>query len=425
MSLVSVVIAFAVVASVVGPAALLLEKAVTLSTLTRSQLVAGNLAQSQLEVIRSEAGNSFAQLASNVGTTSATQQVGGTAYTVATDVFWSPGTTDPSGCSPGSSPQQSLNPVLSATVTVTWPRMAPLNPVHATTSFHVPGGFESLATGSLLVSVSDQTGAPAAGVPVQITPSGTSSGSSSSASTNANGCAFFPFQQPGTFTVSLSSPSGYTYVDPNGNATPQQDATVSVQSTSQVQFTYAQASTLDLSVNGSTDLSGLSIPFGLGISAGSSSLPGDETRYFGTQPLTNIFPSSSGYQTWLGSCYNYTNFPGTGLAPNTAVAPGSTVQIPLIATPISVTVTSSGQPVPQATVTLEETASDGSPNTNCAMSAGPVTVGTTNSSGQLSFYAPVGYVVIGVQSSSGTIQYPSTGSLNTTSGTAENVQIAL
>lgn len=425
MSLVSVVIAFAVVVTVVGPAALLLEKAVTLSTLTRTQLVAGNLAQSQLEVVRSEADSSFEQLASNIGTTSATQQVGGTVFTIATDVFWSPGTTNPSGCSPGSSPQQTLNPVLSATVTVTWPQMTPLSPVHATTSFHVPAGFESLATGSLLVSVTDQTGAPDSGIPVQITPTGSSTGSSSSASTNANGCAFFPFQQPGSYTVSLASPTGYTYVDPNGNATPQQGATVTVQSTSQVQFSYAQASTLDLTVNDSANLSGLSIPFGLGISAGSSSLPGDETRYFGTQPLTNIFPSSSGYQTWLGSCYNYTNFPGTGLAPNTAVAPGSTVQIPLIATPISVTVTSSGQPVPQATVTLEETASDGSPNTNCAMSAGPVTVGTTNSSGQLSFYAPVGYVVIGVQSSSGTIQYPSTGSLNTTSGTAENVQIAL
>jgi Tfp pilus assembly protein PilV len=417
-SLISVLVSIAILGVIIAPATYLIESGASLNAQGRREVTASNLAQSELQILEAQGNQSFQNLVNQLGTTRYTRTVGPTAYTVTTSIYWTQGTTDPAGCSANSTSAQSLEPTLTATVSVTWANMAPFDPARATTAFHVPVGYTSPGTGAVLVVVQNQLGDPDQGIPVVLTSSSTMS---TTTVTDAQGCAYFPFLAPGSYTVAIASPQGQVWTDPTGNETPSSTLAVSAGSNAQANFTYAQAATLDLTTPGAS----VSVPWSLGVSIGSTSLPGGETRYFaGPGPLGDIFPAPSGYQAWLGECYLYTSFPGTDLGNVTAPGPGATASIALLGQIVNLTVTANGAPVAGASVSLTETSSSGTPLAGCA--AGPSTaIGTTDASGQLSFLAPVGWLTLTVTTPQGqTLTYPSTGAIQASGGAPIDVAIA-
>jgi len=418
-SLLSVLVSVAILGVVIAPATYLVESATALNAEGRREVTASNLAQSELQILEAQGDRSFQNLVNQVGTTTYSRTIGPTSYTVSTTLYWTQGTTDPSGCSANSSSQQSLEPTLSATVEVTWTNMAPFTPARATTAFHVPVGYTSPGTGAVLVVVQNQLGNPDEGIPVTLASSGNLT---TTTVTDAQGCAYFPFLSPGSYSASITSPiSGQVWTDPLGDASPSVQLSVGAGDNAQADFTYAQAATLDLVPPGTN----VSVPWPLGVSIGSTSLPGGETRFLaGPGPLDDVFPAPSGYQVWLGQCYLYTSFPGTSLGSVAAPAPGQTVNANLLGQIVDLTVTANGAPVAGASVSLTETSSTGTPLAGCV--DGPTAVvGTTNASGSLSFLAPIGWFTLAVTTPQGqTSTYPSTGAVQAPGGAPLDVTIA-
>lgn len=423
VSLISVVVAFAILAGVVGPATYLIERSTQLAASSRQQLTASNLAQSEIQILNAEASQSFANLTSMLGSSAHSTIINSVTYTVTDDLYWTEGTSNPDGCNANAASDQVLEPILSASVTVTWSDMAPFPPVRSTTGYHVPAGYSSPTTGSVLVVAQNQTGAPDSNVTVTLVSTGAASDTAQTIQTDSQGCAYFPFMSPGSYTVGLTPPAGQTWVSPSGDPNPSQTVTVSAADNAQVDFTYAQAATFTIVAPK------ISIPWQFGISLGSTALPGDETIYSpapSASPVTSItpiFPAATGYQAWLGQCQVYTSFSGTSLG-NIAIAqPGETSTVSLLGQPITVTVTNAQGPLAGATISVVQTDANGTPLTDCS---NPVTtVGTTNADGQLTFLAPIGYVTLVARDGTSSISYPSSGALATPGGGAISASISL
>ncbi|WP_298209554.1 prepilin-type N-terminal cleavage/methylation domain-containing protein [Ferrimicrobium sp.] len=419
LSLVSVLVAFTILAVVVGPATYLIEQSTQLSVASRQQVTASDLAQSEIQVLNAEADQSFSNLTAMLGVSSHTDTVGSIIYTVTDDLYWTQGTSNPDGCNANGGTSQVLEPILSASVTVTWTSMAPFLPVRSTTGYHVPAGYSSPTTGSVLVVVTNQAAAPDSDIAVSLLAQGAPADSTQTAQTDTQGCAYFPFLAPGTYTVTLNAPSGQDWISPTADPTPSQNVSVTASANSQADFTYAQAATITIASPS------ISIPWQFGVSLGSTSLPGGETVYAsgGTAPITNIFPASSGYQAWLGQCELYTSFSGVNLGPVVVAAPGGMATLNLLGQTVTVTVLSNGSPMVDATISIVQTSTSGSPLTSCT---NPVTVvGTTDTSGQLTFLAPIGAITLQVTSGSSSVAYPSTGALATPGGGTLDVPIDL
>ncbi|MGC9155767.1 MAG: hypothetical protein ACP5HZ_08970 [Ferrimicrobium sp.] len=419
LSLVSVVVAFTILAIVVGPATYLIEQSTQLSVASRQQVTASDLAQSEIQVLNAEANQSFSNLTAMLGTTSHTDTVGPITYTITDDLYWTEGTSNPDGCNANGGSSQVLEAILSASVTVTWTNMAPFPPVRSTTGYHVPAGYSSPTTGSVLVVVENQAATPDGDITVQLTAQGAASDSAQTVQTDAQGCAYFPFLAPGNYTVTLAAPSGQDWISPTADPTPSQTLSVTASANSQADFTYAQAATITIASPNIT------VPWQFGISLGSTSLPGGETVYAsgGTTPISNIFPAISGYQAWLGQCALYTSFSGVGLGPTVVAPPGGSITLNLLGQPVTLTVTSHGSPVANAAVHIIQTTTSGVPLQGCTNSL--TDIGTTNSSGQLSFLAPIGAITLTITSGSSSLVYPSTGALATPGGEMLDVPIAL
>jgi len=417
LSLISVLVSVAILGAVIAPATYLIESATTLNAQGRREVAASNLAQSELQILEAQGSKSFQNLVNQLGTTTYTRAEGPTTYTVTTTLYWTQGTTDPTGCSANSTASQSLEPTLSATVNVTWTNMAPFNPARATSAFHVPVGYTSPGTGAVLVVVDNQLGAPDQSIPVTLT---NSTSVATTTFTDAQGCAYFPFLSPGSYSASIAPPQGQVWTDPAGNETPSSTLTIGAGDNAQADFTYAQAATLNLV----TPSPAVTVPWSLGVSLGSTSLPAGETLFVsGPGPLSDIFPTPSGYQAWLGQCYLYTSFPGASLGNVAAPTPGQTASIQLLGQVVNLTLTSNGTPVAGATVSLTQTSSNGAPLAGCG--DGPTaTVGTTGSNGQLSFLAPIGWFTLNISDQGQTLTYPSTGAVQASGGPPIDVAIA-
>jgi len=118
------------------------------------------------------------------------------------------------------------------TSTVTWPRMAPLQPV--TVASLVPVTASSYGgKGNLAVRINRQDGTPVAGQSTSLTGAGTSS-----AVTSALGCAFYEFLAAGNYTLSFSRAG---YVDPSGASSISVPTTVNPGGTATKALLYDQA----------------------------------------------------------------------------------------------------------------------------------------------------------------------------------------
>jgi Tfp pilus assembly protein PilV len=185
-----------------------------------------------------------------------------------------------------------------------------------------PNGSLASTKGNLAVLVTDQAGAPVAGVPVSIP--------GKSGVTDSNGCVFFGLITAGQYTATIGTKTGY--VEPGGNPTASKTATVSIGATSLIQQSYALAATVNVTVQapvyGTVKASAARTT-----TFTNAILPPSGTKQFSASPATsstltanNLYPFIDGYTVYAGTCA--ANNPSPGAGPFTATpGPGGTASV--------------------------------------------------------------------------------------------------
>ncbi|HEY3723178.1 MAG TPA: prepilin-type N-terminal cleavage/methylation domain-containing protein [Acidimicrobiia bacterium] len=287
LTMIELVVAVSVFAILAGGLALTIEGGLNLARNNRNRSVAANLASQEMDDIRQA---SFTTLP--LGLVDRPQSVDGVPYTVRRESEWVDNDSTKGPCDAGSSTPQ----VLRVTVSVFWSDMRGVPPVKSSTILSPPVGSYDPNNGHIAVKVLGGTANPLAGVPVTVT----ASGFNRNLTTTSDGCAFFAFVPPASYTVSLGAVG---YVDRQGNLGPAQVTGVTSGAVSSVAFDYDHAATLALTL-GSTG--GGSFPSGLSVDVGNTALlPTGSKEFTGVgaiRTVGNLFPYPDGYDAWAGSC---------------------------------------------------------------------------------------------------------------------------
>ena len=370
---------------------------------TRMRVVAAQLASSAIESVRGPAADPSKFTTSIVpGTVVTTKTINGLTFTITQEEQWVSQSSTTSACDSGG---VGSNAILQLSESVTWTGAGPTAPVEATTTLSPPAGAYSAATGSIGAKVLDASGAPADNVAVSI-----AGPMSRSQSTTSEGCAFFAFLTPGSYTVSVTAGTG---VGDQEVLIPSQSTSVTVGQTASMTFNYDTAATITVSGwTGSVATPATGIPIGV---ANTGLQPFSAYTYAaGSTTLTPLFPYPSGYTVFAGNCTDnnpegldttrnrFYNNPGTSA---TNVTPGGTTAtaVPLYDMPIKV-VNSVGAVVPGATLTATATTGYPAPYSsvclNGAASGSAPTLGlvTTDAGGLSTTAVPLGHMTITARS---------------------------
>lgn len=213
-SIVELLVAVTVFALVFAAVSIGIGRALELNRGNRNRSAAAYLAARQLEEVRARSFSSVALGSTTCAYTTSSCNLP-SPYTVTQNVVWaSPGSTSTSCDVPATSGAGLA--YKRVTVTVTWPDMGGVAPVTSQTLLTPPAGSYDPNDGHILVQAFDRDALPLAGQTVSLT-----GPESASQTTTADGCAFFAYLDPGTYTASLSTTG---YVDRQGG----QPATQSV-----------------------------------------------------------------------------------------------------------------------------------------------------------------------------------------------------
>jgi Tfp pilus assembly protein PilV len=284
LSLLELVIAMSVFVTVVLGVTATIDSGLTLTRNNRERSVAANLASQEMDTIRS---TTFTALVART----VTQVVDGTTFTINRQLTWVSKSATNGPCDGANNNPQ----LLRARVMVTWPSMRGVEPMIADTTLAPPIGAYSANSGHIAVKVLNAAAAGELSTPVQI-----SGPTVQTLTTNSDGCAFFAFLTPGTYTVSLNTVG---YVNRQGVQNPSQTVGVTIGNVTSVQFDYDQAATLSLTF--AADAGG-TVPSDLPVSLGNTQfLPTGVKTFAGsglTRSVGNLFPASDGYTVWAGSC---------------------------------------------------------------------------------------------------------------------------
>lgn len=313
-TMIEMVIAIFIFAMVITGVGVGMSSALNLTRQNRNRSIAANLASQQMDTIRSTDFTTLDQMTQLVQPTTITPTptVEGVPYTMTQNTHWVRKNDTGASAGPCQSPPTAANPLayIAVTTTVTWNDMHGVLPVQTNTVISPPVGVYDQTEGHIRVTVLSATGAPVSGATVAI--SNAAAGVSDSAVTGIDGCAFFEYKPIGAYTVSLSSALGK--VDGQGSATPVQNVTVKSASTSTVQFLFDSAASLTLTLaskSGSGFLpaagTGYNVPTTMPVSLANTALqPSGKLSYASPtgnpRTIPNLFPYSSGFQAWAGSC---------------------------------------------------------------------------------------------------------------------------
>ncbi|MGH3371955.1 MAG: prepilin-type N-terminal cleavage/methylation domain-containing protein, partial [Nocardioidaceae bacterium] len=300
-SLVELMVAITVFALVFAAVSLGIGRALEVSRSNRNRSAGAYLAARQLEEVRSKA---FDQVA--LGSTTCVYSAPGpdcnvpSPYTVTQDVSWtSPGSTTTS-CNVPSGGGAALA-YKRVTVTVTWPDMGGVAPVASQTLLTPPSGTFDPNDGHVLVQVFDRDAAPLAGQTVSL-----SGPESDSQPTTTDGCVFFAYLDPGTYTVSLNTTG---YVGPQGDQPATQTVAVTATQISTLRFDYDRAATLQVTLTTPSGTPTAAVPSPIALTVANSNLTVGTKSFSETstgsgtpRTVTPLFPYASGYQVWAGDC---------------------------------------------------------------------------------------------------------------------------
>ncbi len=224
--------------------------------------------------------------------------------------------------------------------------------------------------------------------------------------TTAEGCAFFPFLDTGTYTVSVIEGTG---VGDQENVTPTQNTSVSIGQTASLLFNYDQAATINVTGwSNSTATPATGIPLSV---ANTGLQPYSQYSFAaGLTSLTPLYPYANGYTVFAGNCTdnspvgkdtNRNLFYPTGAPSPLGVSAGGTVTttVPLYTLSVFVKNTSNVAQT-SATVTAAETTGFPAPNSAvCTSGAGTGTgptlgLVTTDAAGNSVTAVPLGHWTI-------------------------------
>jgi prepilin-type N-terminal cleavage/methylation domain-containing protein len=324
-SLVELMVAVTVFALVFAAVSLGIGRALEVSRNNRNRSAGAYLAARQLEEVRSMA---FDEVA--LGRTTCVYSSPGpgcnvpSPYTVTQDVQWtSPGSTTTS-CNVPTGAGASLA-YKRVTVTVTWDDMGGVAPVTSQTLLTPPSGTFDPNDGHVLVQVFDRDAAPLAGQTVSLT-----GPESASQPTTSEGCVFFAYLDPGTYTVTLNTAG---YVGRQGDQPLTRTVSVTATQISTLQLDYDRAATLGIGLTTPTGSPTAAVPSPIALTVansnltvGTKSFPEASTGSGATRTVTPLFPFASGYQVWAGDCADADPalYPGGSRGPAVASNPGAT-----------------------------------------------------------------------------------------------------
>ena len=314
---------------------------------------------------------------------SRTVTLNGTPFTVASNGVFINDTTSTASCGANSSSADYIK----VSSTVTWPNMGSTPAAVIQSIVAPPNGSLDPTHGTLTIAAQNAAGGPLSGVGLSGTGAGTFSGSTDSA-----GCAMFPDQASGNYTL---TPSASGYVNKDGGAPAAQTVSVIAGSTNTVALQYDRPGSIPVT---------FTTKVGAGLVASSSdsivvfNTGMTQARTFGTPggsrvssiTGTSLFPFTSPYSVYAGACIGNNPNP-TGMANPPGAAAIGTVTVPpgTVTSPVSIQ-------LPALNLTVWSGSSSSSPGTkvtnatvklsddNCSVSGNPVKrVYITNSNGAL------------------------------------------
>ena len=402
-SVVELVAAVTIFALVFAAVSLGIGRALDITRNNRNRTTAAYLAASELEEVRSA---SFDQVA--LGRTVCSYQTPSptcsipSPYTVTREVSWVTPTATSSSCNVPNGSSGAALAYKRVNVQVTWDDMRAVNPVSSQTLLTPPAGAYDPDNGHIAVRVFDRTAAPLPGQTVTLSGPATTNQVST-----ADGCAFFAYLDPGTYTVSLSTAG---HVGRQGDQPATQTGAVLASQITTLQFDYDRAATLDVALLAPA---GAEIPAGIAttvansnLTVGTKSFSEASTGGGATRTVTPLFPFSSGYQVWAGECADADPgaHPGGSRGAALASNPGATTSGSATLDAVDVVVRSaSGTPVPGATVTATHAGVTGCPSGLTLTSATP-----TDANGRLLLALPYGTWTITATGGSGSVSSPAT-----------------
>jgi hypothetical protein len=290
--------------------------------------------------------------------------------------------------------------------------MAGTKPVTSQTIITPPVGAYDPYTGHIAVKLRDRDAQPLPGYLV------TTSGPSGVTTqlTDEAGCAFFPFLDPGNYTVSLNAAG---YVDGQGNLNPSQVVTVILGAIVSTAFDYDQGATMQLTMSGS---GGGTLPAtGLDVTLANTHFLPLGTKPFAAAPgasrtISNLFPYTDGYDRWVGKCADADPegqkpanggpfYPGASRDPTVPADPGVTSPSTIVVQSVKVHAQrSSGTPRVGDIVKAVHAADNG-----CASGSTIQLPGVTNLNGDIEGLLPFGVWTFQVfNGGTGAIRTPAT-----------------
>ena len=400
-TVIEVVVAVTILVTAMLGAALLFENGIIVSGNTRNRVVAANLATQAMENVRGMAADptQFTNIPQGQTVYAGTdQRVNGIQFTVTQNVQFVAQNSTLSSCDSPSG--ATSGQIMQVNELVTWPEMAGTKTVREVTTLSPPVGAYSMSSGSIAVKLYDSTGAVGQNINVQIVGPMTQT-----QQTTTEGCAYFAFLTPGTYTVTVIEGTG---VGDQEVASPAQTASVSVGQVASLQFQYDSPGRITGTFAATpTPASGMSMSV-----ANTGLQPYGQFSYAATGNSTtspSLFPYTSGYTVFAGNCTdnnplgkdtNRNPFYPTAAPVPVSVAPNgsATTAVPLY--PVAVHVQSSVGPVANTTPTAAETTGFAAPytaicTTGTATGTAP-TLGmvTTNATGDSTTALPLGHFTL-------------------------------
>ena len=255
--------------------------------------------------------------------------VAGTTYSVESRGQW---VSDASGVISCSSVSSTAN-YLHITSTVTWPSIGGLKPIAVRSLVAPPSGSTAANKGTLSVRVTDQATNGIPGISLAL-----GSPASLGDATDSSGCAVFPGVTAGNYTLSFSQPG---YVDVGGNASISKTVSVTGSATTTENIEYAQAGAIAVSFDTKVGANPVQATTSEAVTVSHANMPAPGRRTFdptggpvSTINATSLFPFTSGYNVYAGSCanndpsaYNSNYFTTPGNQGSVTVAPGGSYAV--------------------------------------------------------------------------------------------------
>lgn len=291
-------LAIVILVIAMGAVAMALASTLRHGTNSTGRTVASGLVTEEMETVRQNARTNFATLP--LGLIERDEDVDGVRYHVIRESEFVAESSSEDSCSNTSSGSGAAPAFLRVRVMVTWPGIGGAGPANAETLLAPPIGAYDAAKGHVAVKVRgrDATGVP--GIPVSLKRGATTI---RTLTTTTEGCAYFAFIEPGTYTVQLTRTG---YVDGQMLASPTTTVTVAPTQAVSTDFDYDRQAAI---VGTRVDLTGTSspIPAASGVTVAHTSLTPSGLKSF---PFTGgasaqtliVYPYTEGYQMWGGAC---------------------------------------------------------------------------------------------------------------------------